>query len=188
MYGMATPWLRWCYYVCILIKGADGLLETIGGVMFFLVSQATLTGWILHITAREVAADPDDWAANVLRHAFAQMSGGSKFFAGAYLLGHGLLKVALVVAVFRQKQWAFFAAVGVLVIFICCEVERFFHTHSLGLLAATFLDAAIIGLICAENMHAARVRRRPGIIPSYSKHTDPTSRARISANDRKMAQ
>jgi uncharacterized membrane protein len=157
---MKRSWAHRLYCLGIFLKGLDGALETIGGVVFLLFSPLGLNHLILRLTAAEIVEDPDDWAANAIRQAFAHMSADTKFFAGAYLLGHGLLKVLLVAALFRRKPWAYFAAIGTLALFIVYQVYRFFHTHSFGLLALTIFDAAVAALIWIEYVRTVRTAGR----------------------------
>ncbi len=47
----------------VLIKGVDGVLETIGGILFMFVSPKALSSLVISITAHELSEDPDDWFA-----------------------------------------------------------------------------------------------------------------------------
>ena len=53
----------------VLIKGVDGVLETIGGILFMFVSPKGLNSLVIFLTAHELSEDPDDWFAASLRNA-----------------------------------------------------------------------------------------------------------------------
>jgi uncharacterized membrane protein len=138
------------FQVGILFKGLDGLAETLGGVVFLCFSKGALTHFIFLLTRPELLEDPDDWIANSLRHAFGHLSVGSKLFVGAYLVGHGVIKLFLVGGLWRDKLWVFPIALLVLVAFIGFQVFRMATHFSLGLVLLTILDAIIVGLVWHE--------------------------------------
>jgi uncharacterized membrane protein len=76
----------------VLIKGVDGVLETIGGILFMFVSPKALNSLVIFFTAHELSEDPDDWFATSLRHAVNNLSSDTKLFVSAYLVAHGLSK------------------------------------------------------------------------------------------------
>ena len=143
-------WKHRFYQVALFFKGADGVLETVGGALFLLNSSEALRGWIGRVTGWVLARDPDDAVARLLRHAFTHLTGSRRVFAGVYLLGHGLVKAAIVIALLRRRPWAFIVGIAVLVLFIAYQIFRWFHTHSLTLAAVTVLDAVIAALVWGE--------------------------------------
>ena len=134
----------------VLIKGVDGVLETIGGFLFMFVSPKALNSLVVFFTAHELSEDPDDWFATTLRHAVHNLSSDSKLFVSAYLVAHGLVKVFLVAGLLRKKLWAYPAALWFLGIFLLYQLYRFSHTHSLGLLALSALDLFVASLVWLE--------------------------------------
>src|SRR5437870_8348879 len=134
----------------VLIKGVDGVLETIGGILFMFVSPKALSSLVISITAHELSEDPDDWFATSLRHAVNNLSSDTKLFVSAYLVAHGLVKVFLAAGLLREKLWAYPAALWFLGIFILYQLYRFSHTHSLGLLALSALDLFVASLVWLE--------------------------------------
>jgi uncharacterized membrane protein len=134
----------------IWVKGIDGILETIGGILFLLVNQATLSQLVLRLTRPELLEDPDDLVANWLRHSFARLPPSTKLFGSIYLLAHGLIKILLVAGLLREKLWSFPIATVVLCGFIGYQTYRLTLRYSAGLLFLTLLDAVIVGLIWRE--------------------------------------
>jgi len=134
----------------VLIKGVDGVLETIGGILLIFVSPSALNSLVITFTAHELSEDPDDWFATTLRHAVDNLSSDTKLFVSAYLIAHGLVKVFLAAGLLREKLWAYPAALWFLGIFLLYQLYRFSHTHSLGLLALSAFDLFVTALVWLE--------------------------------------
>lgn len=134
----------------VWVKGLVGLLQTLGGSAFLLVPQPTLTRWIARMTAPEIAGDPHDFFATVLRHTAEHWATGTQTFAGVYLLLHGVIKLILVAALLRRRMWSYPASMWVLGAFIVYQMYRYTFTHSPWLLALTALDVAVVALIHHE--------------------------------------
>jgi uncharacterized membrane protein len=134
----------------VIIKGVDGILETLGGVLFLFVSPEMLNRLVIFLTAHELSEDPHDVVAGWLRHAVEKLSPDTKLFASLYLLFHGLIKVFLVAGLLRGKLWAYPTALGFLGAFIVYQVYRFTHTHSPALLGLTVFDILIVFLVWQE--------------------------------------
>jgi uncharacterized membrane protein len=157
----AKKTLHRLFEVGIIIKGVDGVLEIIGGVLFLFVSPRALNSVVILLTAHELSEDRHDWIATWLRHAVENLSSDTKLFAGVYLLVHGLIKVFLVGGLLREKLWAYPTALGMLGAFILYQLYRLTHTHSLALLAFTVFDIVIVFLVWREY----QTRRRLGEDP-----------------------
>lgn len=149
------------FEIGIIIKGVDGVLEILGGVLFLFVNPRTLNSIVIFLTAHELSEDHHDLVARWLRHTVENLSSDTKLFASVYLLIHGLIKVFLVVGLLRGKLWAYPAALGMLGTFILYQLYRFTHTHSLALLAFTVFDIVIVFLVWREY----QAQRRPGERP-----------------------
>lgn len=135
--------------VSILVKGVDGVLEVIGGVLLAL-SPSTVTGAIAFWTAHELSQEPDNWIANAVQRSLQSFSSETQHFVTAYLVGHGLMKVFLVLGLWREKLWAFPTSLAFLAIFLVYQFYRFAHTHSMALLALAILDMVVMGFIWRE--------------------------------------
>ncbi|MGH7995992.1 MAG: DUF2127 domain-containing protein [Opitutaceae bacterium] len=157
---MGTSWRHRAYQIGIVIKGLDGVIETVGGVLFLAVDSEKFARLTSGLAQRLLASDPDDWIARDLGRSFARFTGATKLFAGAYLLGHGVLKIFIVVSLFRRRPWAYLTAIGALGIFIAYELYRFFaHTHGFTLIALAVFDGAVAALIASEYRRLLRERR-----------------------------
>jgi uncharacterized membrane protein len=149
-------WMHGFFEFAILIKGIDGILETAGGFLLLFVPLRAIDSLVQVLTAHELSEEPDDWFANTLRHAAESISVDTKMYASVYLISHGVLKVFLVYFLWREKLWAFPAAIAFMVAFITYQLYRYSHTHSLALLIFTAIDVAVTGFIWRE--YRARLR------------------------------
>jgi uncharacterized membrane protein len=142
--------LRRTFRAGIALKGADGLLETFGGVLLWFVKPSSMSGAVRVLLQHELSEDPHDWIATHLLHASQNLATGTPLFASVYLASHGLVKIVLAVALWFNRLWAYPFAILVFGAFSLYQVYRYTHTHSQVLLWLTLFDAAIIYLIWKE--------------------------------------
>jgi uncharacterized membrane protein len=139
--------LHLLFKIGVAIKGFDGALEAIVGGALFFTSTASLRNLVDWLTQGELQEDPTDFVAPHLVAFFHHLSLSTKHFAAIYLLTYGIAKVGLVAGLLRGKLWAYSAALIVLGFFLCYQVYRFSHNHSLGLALVSLLDFVILVLI-----------------------------------------
>src|SRR5947199_6633238 len=113
------------------IKGIDGLIELIGGVTLLLVSQIEVQKVIAAVLARDLLGPPDGSLARHFVAGTAEFASGNRTFAVVYLGLHGVLKLAMVLALLRKWIRAYPVVVAVLVLFVAYELYRAFHTGSI---------------------------------------------------------
>jgi len=78
------------------------------------------------------------------------LTAGGQLFGAAYLLTHGIIKLALVAALLKRRLWAYPAAIGIFALFAAYQVYRYTFTHSWYLILLTILDAVVIWLTWLE--------------------------------------
>jgi uncharacterized membrane protein len=139
------------FRVVIALKGLDGLLEVLGGVLLLLVKPAQIAGIAQFLTQHELSEDPHDVIANLVLHGSSSLqSGHATVFGAIYLLSHGLVKVVLVWAVLRDKLWAYPWMIAFLWVFIVYQVYRLFIRFTLGMLLLTLFDLLVVWLTVRE--------------------------------------
>jgi uncharacterized membrane protein len=154
------------FEVGILLKGLDGALELIGGALLLMVSPATINRITGALTQHELSEDPHDViATHVLRMSHG-LTGAAVGFAAVYLLLHGIVKVALVVALLRNQLWAYPWMIAFLVAFIVYQLYRIALDISLGLIALTIFDAIIVWLTWREYQKQRNARQRGQAVPT----------------------
>jgi uncharacterized membrane protein len=143
----------------VYVKGIDGVLQIIGGIILLTVSNARVTGILGFLTTHELSRNPRDIVARAIASAAASLSADSQFLGALYLLLHGVVKVALVVALLKRLLWAYPAALVVFALFLVYQVDRYTHGHSILMLALCVLDVLVIAMTAIEYQ---RLRRTHG--------------------------
>jgi len=138
------------FEVAILIKGIDGLLETVAGFLLVFVPLHSLNDIVAFVIDKELSTDPADWIVDLLSHVSVAISTDAKRLASLYLISHGLVKLLLVFALWREWRAAFPVALAFMALFVVFQVHRYTHTHSVWLLVFASIDAAVAWLIWRE--------------------------------------
>ncbi|GAA4177963.1 DUF2127 domain-containing protein [Gryllotalpicola koreensis] len=138
------------FLIGVVIKGIDGLIELIGGAILLFVSPAQILGMTHAVFSGELAEDPDDLLANAVLHGLAHLDAGASAFLAAYLLIHGLVKLAVVVALFLGSRRVYPWALVVLLGFLVFQVYQLVTAPTVGIVILTALDLLIIWLTWRE--------------------------------------
>ena len=124
------------FVLSVAAKGAHALIEIAGGLALYLLGSDTIGRWVDHI-------DPHEWLA---RH----FDLGEQYFFAFYLLSHGILKGAVVIALLKEKLWAYPAAIALFGAFIGYQLYRYSYTHELALIALSVFDLFVMALAVHE--------------------------------------
>jgi uncharacterized membrane protein len=138
------------FRIAMALKGIDGLLELIGGITLLLVSQAEVQKLIAGVVTHDLLGPPDGSLARHFVAGTAEFASGDRTFAVVYLLLHGVLKVALVIALLRHWLPAYPVAILVLGLFVVYELYRATQTGSVLLPVLAVVDVAVIALVVRE--------------------------------------
>lgn len=138
------------FQIGVLLKGAHALTECAGSIALALVSTNTIRAFVNWLTQEELIENPHDFIASHLSTFAQNFSIETKHFYAFYLLGHGVVKLALVIGLLKGKLWSYPASLIVLGLFIVYQLYRFSYTHGAGLIVLTILDVVVMGLIWHE--------------------------------------
>lgn len=138
------------YEVGILIKGVDGLIELLSGLLLLLVPPHAILSVTYWLTRGELAQDPHDFFAKHLLHAGSHLAEGHNAFVVAFLLIHGAVKVGLVVALLLNKYWAYPIGLALLSLLLLYQVYQLITKPTVGMALLSVLDAVIIWLVWRE--------------------------------------
>lgn len=144
------------FRIGIFLKGIGTIIEISGGFIVLLVSKTYLITFVLNLLQSELSDDPKDFVANFIVNSASAYSVSSQYFFGFYLLIHGFIKIILVIALLKNKLWAYPVSIGVFSLFTFYEVYRFYFSHSPWILAASVFDIIIVLLA----IHEYRVRKK----------------------------
>lgn len=149
------------FRVGILLKGLDGAIEFVGGIALFILSPGRVVDLIHRITDHEISRNHNDFVIRHLSQLAAHVSLSGERFAAAYLFAHGVIKVIVVLALLRNKLWAYPLAIAVFGGFVIYELYRFTLTHSVGLIVLSAFDLAVTFLIWSEYRSVSAGRANP---------------------------
>lgn len=154
--------LHLAFEITLILKGIFALLEIIGGILAYFMTQELLLRLVVAITQEELTQDPRDFVARYLLQSAQDFSVSSQHFTSVYLLSHGIIKIFLVAGLLRKKFWFYPLAIIVFVLFILYQFFRFSVTHSFWLLVITLLDVIVIWLTWHEYRYLRRRHRTLG--------------------------
>ena len=142
--------LRGTFRAGITLKGIDGVLEAVGGVLVWFVKPAELASYLQMMCQHELSRDPGDFMATHILHSSEKLAASDPSFASFYLLTHGFVKVVLAIALWMSRLWAYPAAIAIFSLFSAYQVYRWAHTHSRAMLLLTIFDVLVIWLTWRE--------------------------------------
>lgn len=99
-------WAHVAFLATVAVKGIDGVIETLLGLLIAMVGPDGLFLLVLRFTTPELQVNPGDSFAKAVQSGAAGLihAGG---FAVYYLLIHGILKAGIAVNLLRGKRWIF---------------------------------------------------------------------------------
>lgn len=147
------------FAIGIILKGLDGVLEVMGGLLLLIVSPGAIDRLSRALTQHELSEDPHDFLATHVLHAAGSLTSSSVRFGAAYLISHGVVKIVLVAALLRNKIWAYPWMIAFLIAFIAYQIYRMTVAFSIGLLALTVFDVFIAWLTYREYGKQRAIRR-----------------------------
>ena len=133
----------------ILIKGIDGGLELVGGLLLLFLAPATISGILFFLVRGELKEDPTDLIANLLLHSTGKAI-QAKLSASAFLIVHGAVKLLLVVGLAANRLWSYPTAIAVFAGFTIYQIFQLWHQSSLFLGTVTVLDIVVVLLVFGE--------------------------------------
>lgn len=135
----------------IIIKGLDGLLEFLGGLLLFIFNPDQIHRFISFITQRELLNDPKDHFANLLVQSTSHLSAGGRAFIIIYLWIHAAIKLVAVIGILKNQRWAYpfsLITLGLLMLYQLYSIV--FVKPSIAMILLTAFDAFILWLIWRE--------------------------------------
>lgn len=149
MANRPTP-LHLAFLAAILVKGFDGLVETVAGLLIAIYGSRPVYEFAVWATAPEIARHPESHAIHAIRHGAYGLAHSSHRFAVVYLLAHGILKLGLVVNLTIEHLWIFPVSIAVLLGFIAFMAAKLAAHWSPWLCAFAMFDLLTVILIANE--------------------------------------
>ena len=134
----------------LVMKGIDGILEIVGGVLLMFLDPIKLHGLVRLLTQHELSEDPNDKIANLMITMSQGFSIGAAHFGVVYLLSHGLVKIVLILLLWQRKMFAYPLSVFSLLLFIAYQMYRYTSKPSAFLIILTVFDMVMVVLTILE--------------------------------------
>jgi uncharacterized membrane protein len=150
------------FHTGIAIKGFDGVLECIGGILIWFIKPNSMNGIVRFAALHDLPGKYDEMLVAQLLHTTEMLANGGKTFASVYLITHGLSKVLLVIALWLNKLWAYPLTMFVFALFCLYQMHRYTRTHSIWMLLLTIFDLFLIYLTWREYVQKKHSRDARG--------------------------
>jgi uncharacterized membrane protein len=138
------------YLVTIAIKGIDGVIETLLGLLIAATGPDRLYALVLRVTTPELEENPANRTAAAVQHGAAGLAHASAGFAIFYLLVHGILKSGIAVNLLAGKRWIFAPACVILSGFILYMGYHASQHFSWWLFGFALFDLFTLALVVNE--------------------------------------
>lgn len=143
--------LHRAYLVTIFVKGFDGALELLLGLIIALFGPDRLYAFVIHVTAPELYDRPHSGLLQGVQKIAGHLFGGPSGFIITYLLVHGVLKLWIAVTLLKGgARWIFPLASLILAGFVLFMGLRLAEQWSNWLLAFALFDAFTLALVLNE--------------------------------------
>ena len=165
--------LHRAYLAAILIKGFDGAVEGLTGLIIVIAGRQRLLEWVIRLTAPELNGRHP--ALHALQRGAERLAEGPHPFVIFYLLVHGLVKLGLVIALLRGGgRLVFPVASLILAGFVIYMSWRLTIRWSDWLLGFAVFDLVTLALVLIEwHSRLQRVTTQSG---EFTLNTTETSR------------
>lgn len=145
------------FEIGILLKGVNGLLQMIGGVLMLFMSPARVREIMDRLARSGWAEEPTGSIVKIIIDLSQNFSIDLQNFFILYLLSHGIAKSFIVYALLKRKLWAYPLSMLLLIAFIIYQIYKYTVTPSVFLILLTLFDILMIGLTYIEY---TRVKKR----------------------------
>ncbi len=138
------------FLIGIAIKGFDGLVELLSGIVLLFIKSDWISSFIQMLFRKELIQDPTDAIAIYFVHISHHIPTGTILFISLYLIIRGAIKIGLVLGLWYKKLWVYPVSAVVLLLLIFFQIVSFLNNHSVILAFLTVVDLVIIVLLKFE--------------------------------------
>lgn len=142
--------LHWLFEAGTLIKALDGIAEFALGLFFFFASAQAVNGLIFSLTGDELTEQPRDFFVQFLFHSWSGFSASTQEFWAIIFVGNGIIKLLLVLALFKEKYNAYPYIAAAFAALAAYQIYHIIGSPSLILSLITLFDILFILLVIQE--------------------------------------
>lgn len=135
----------------IIIKGIDGLIELVTGLLLLL--SPSLVHIVLSAVAGKAAAGHNQlyhFIGDYVARLDKELAASGLVFLIIFLITHGVVKLVLVYCLLKKIVKVYPAALAILGLFLVYQLYVFIQTPTVGMALFCLLDVAIIALVWRE--------------------------------------
>jgi uncharacterized membrane protein len=132
------------FEISLVIKGLNALADLAGGIIIWFTSKVVLVTFILNFFQNDLSDNPKDYIANFIVNSAETLAVSSQYFLAAYLLIHGIVKIFLLVCLYKRKLWAYPTSIIIFSLLIFYESYTFYLNNSMLILIFTILDIILV--------------------------------------------
>jgi uncharacterized membrane protein len=138
------------FWISVGLKGIISVAEIVAGIVIFFIAPTFILHAITQIAHSGIVGSPTGVIASQLLKAIDEFTHGTQIFIALYLFSRGLIKTIIIAALFKNKLWAYPAALVVLGLFVLYQAYQILTTHSLLLIGVTIFDLIVMFFIWEE--------------------------------------
>lgn len=138
------------FEIGIGLKAISGFFEIIGGILLIFLTPNRLINLISFLTQDELSANPKNIFSSYLIHFSSNFTSDTQYFGVFYLLSHGIVKLVLVILLWKKKLWAYPLTIIILILFIIYQIYRYTFSSSIELILLSIFDVIVIYLTYVE--------------------------------------
>ncbi len=153
-------WLHDLFEASLAVKGFFAGVEMLFGLALWFIGSDRVVALANRFSLHELSQLSPGLFLRIFSHATDGLSINTVHFYAIYLMSHGVIKLAMVIALQLRAMWAWPASMALLAAFIFYQIHRYTLTGSNTLIALSLFDAVMILLIWRE--YRTSVRPQPG--------------------------
>lgn len=160
--GSATDRL---FIIAVILKGVDGVLGMVGGLILHFTDPRTL-GWLIDIlTMHELSRHPENVIAEAVNRFVVSLDVSQIAFASAYLFVHGAIKLFIFVMLLIGRHWSYPVGIAFLAVFVAYTGYRLYVHWSWFLFGFMLFDMVTIVLVAREWKAQRRLWQAEAVSP-----------------------
>lgn len=142
--------ILWFFNFTLILKAVNGVFEMLGAALILVIPPTLVLKMVEFLTGGEITQDPDDPIVSAIRSAAESFAVHTHYLLALYLFLHGIVKVILVIGIFKGKRIAYPLFMIALVIFGSYEAYRGFARNETLLQVLAVFDFVVLGLTIHE--------------------------------------
>ncbi len=132
--------IRRNFLISVFIKGAISFAEIVAGLILFFIPISFIINPLLSFS----------FVSHYLQGIINELTAASGTFIAIYLLSRGLIKFLLIIALLKDKLWAYPSSLAVLGLFVLYQIYQIITTHSIAIVLITIFDLFVMWSIWRE--------------------------------------